>query len=454
MRASFTLLMMLVFFCLNSWAQKKPEWVSQHPYNSDFYIGVGHANKKRNSDYQEDAKKLALSEISNSISVVVSEESLLHQMEANNTYDETFVSTLKTLSKNEIYGLEKFDEWQSKKEYWVYYKINKAEYLNLKKQKLKLAIEKGLSYFEKANEFEAKNNISQALYHYGEALIQLEYFLNEDLSVETKYGKKIQLGSEIFNKIDAIHKELVLNYFVPSTMKMGSFDKDYLELTAVRNNKPVKLIPLILFTDNDKWFNSPMNITTDQSGKASVEIPFNIRAFEKTSVGIGIDFESLLKTNIKHPELLNLFKQVKPIYTSFLIKTDMINNVNSNAKVLTEMSIPSTNNSFGSNSMFGTSSSIIGMEGFKSFDQMYQHLKAKKGFDFPKVVSIEHHDINFTISGSNLKDILALFEEDDSKIEALETLLDHTNNKEGLYEQLESSFKKKKHKKKLKSLLK
>jgi hypothetical protein len=197
-----------------------------------------------------------------------------------------------------------------------------------------------------------------------------------------------------------------------------------------------------------------MYITTDHSGKASVEIPFNIRAFEKTNVGVGIDFESLLKTNIKHPELLDLFKQVKPIYTSFLIKNDMINNENSNAKILSEMSIPSTNNSFGSKSSFGINSSFIGMDGFKSFDQMYQHLKKIKDFDFSKVNTIEQHAINFTLSGSNLKDILALFKKDSAKLEALETLLQHANKNEDLYEYLESSFDKKKDKKKLKSLLK
>lgn len=454
MRASFLLLMVLVFFCLNSWGQKKPDWVSNHPYDSELYIGIGHSSKKGNSDYKTDAKNIALSEISSSISVVVSDESFIHQVEANNTYDETFVSTLKTLSKNEIYGLEKYGEWENKKEYWVYYKIEKTEYFKLKAQKLKLAIEKGLAFFEKANEYEAKNDISQALYYYGEALYQLEHFLNEDLSVETKNGGNIHLGNEIFSKIDAIHKELVLEYFVPSSMKAGSFGKDYLELTAVRNNKSVMMIPLVLFTDNNKWFDSPMKITTEHSGKASVEIPFSVRGFEKTSVGVGIDFASLLEASIKHPELLPLFKQVKPIYTTFLIKKDMINNENSNAKIINEMTIPSTNNSFGSESSFGSSSSFIGSEGFKSFDQMFKHLKEKQDFDFSMVVSLERNDINFTLSVDNLQKVLNLFEEDDSKLEALETLLVHTDGKDGLYDQLEPSFEKKKDKKKLKSLLK
>jgi hypothetical protein len=69
--------------------ENAPEWVVKTPVNNFNYIGIGMASKA-SSDYREKAQKMALTEISNSISVTVSSNNSLNVFQYDDTFNEFY----------------------------------------------------------------------------------------------------------------------------------------------------------------------------------------------------------------------------------------------------------------------------------------------------------------------------------------------------------------------------
>jgi hypothetical protein len=55
-----------------------PNWVTKRPVNSFKFIGVGFADKLSNANYQSEAKKNALFDLSSEIKVDISTNSILY----------------------------------------------------------------------------------------------------------------------------------------------------------------------------------------------------------------------------------------------------------------------------------------------------------------------------------------------------------------------------------------
>jgi hypothetical protein len=73
--------------------------------SSAYYVGVGLANKAR-PDFQETAKKNALNDLASEISVVVEGNSLLYTLDQRSRFDESFTSTIRTRTSEQLEGFE------------------------------------------------------------------------------------------------------------------------------------------------------------------------------------------------------------------------------------------------------------------------------------------------------------------------------------------------------------
>ena len=71
---------------------KVPIWVSSRPNNGFKYVGIGVADKGKSSNYQIDAKKNALYDLSSEIKVNISSNSVLYTVQNNNNFNENFNS--------------------------------------------------------------------------------------------------------------------------------------------------------------------------------------------------------------------------------------------------------------------------------------------------------------------------------------------------------------------------
>jgi hypothetical protein len=132
------LILFLILSASGAFSQKKkPDWVLNYPILENDYIGIASASKS-NPNYKELAKQNALNMLSNSISVNVSVVSVFAQNETNKQFTEEFNEVTKTQTKNFIEGFEIQAEWEDKKNYWVFIKINKQKFLeNKERRKMK-----------------------------------------------------------------------------------------------------------------------------------------------------------------------------------------------------------------------------------------------------------------------------------------------------------------------------
>lgn len=110
--------------------------MGKQPSNNGFkYIGVGFAEKGKGTNYQIEAKKNALYDLTSEIKVNISSNSVLYTVQNNSNFNENFNSLIKLSNTDNIEGYTLVDSYENDKQYWVYYQLDKQEYANLKAQK-------------------------------------------------------------------------------------------------------------------------------------------------------------------------------------------------------------------------------------------------------------------------------------------------------------------------------
>ncbi len=211
-----------------SGTKKKPKWVSSKPVNNEYYIGIG-KSEKSTPDYLQAAKNNALADLISEISVNISTNSLLHQFEDNSGFKERYEAYINLSAKENIDAYELVDTYEDKNEYWVYYRLSKAEYARKKREKLERAKNLSKDYYEKAKASEEVYDINNALIFYVKAFDAIKKHLDEDLSVFLLDHGKVYLDNAIFQSIQSIFSNMII--------KPG---KDNFQINALSSdNEPV-----------------------------------------------------------------------------------------------------------------------------------------------------------------------------------------------------------------------
>jgi len=217
-------------------SNRKPKWVSNRPINDDYYIGIGKSAKTQ-VDYIQSAKNSALTDMISEISVQISSNSILSKFEDNSGYKEKYEATIQMSVKDNVQNYEIVDSWENKEEYWVYYRLSKAEYKRLKREKLEKAKSLSKDFFEKAKEYENSYDINNALIFYIRSFDAIKNHLGEDLSVFTFEGR-VFLDNAIFQSIQDIFSRI---RFVPG--------KEKYEIKALSSSNEPIIVKVKLKTD-------------------------------------------------------------------------------------------------------------------------------------------------------------------------------------------------------------
>ena len=107
------------------------------------------------------------------------------------------------LRELELEGFELVDTWEDTNDYWVYYRLSKNHYQNIKQQKLEKVMSLALDMFNNARINEQQGRLSNALTFYLQALKQLKDYVSEPLQIELN-GVKVFLMNEIYASIQYI----------------------------------------------------------------------------------------------------------------------------------------------------------------------------------------------------------------------------------------------------------
>jgi len=168
-----------------------------------YYIGIGHSVKDGINNYIQSAKKSALEDIISEIRVTISSTSVLSQIDANKEFQEKYEQIIRTTATDELQEFEQVDAWEDDQNYWVYYRLSKQRYKEIKDEQKRNAVTLALDFFTKAKQSERAGDDVQALGFYFKGFGAIEKYLAEPIRLDYE-GKEILLTNEIYASIQQL----------------------------------------------------------------------------------------------------------------------------------------------------------------------------------------------------------------------------------------------------------
>ncbi len=182
-------------------SNESPAWVQQRPTNPAYYVGIGVSSKQGNGpEYAQIAKRNALSDLTAEIKVSVSSNSVFSQYENDNRFRQDFQDVIRLNAKEDIQDFEVVDAWEDRSQFWIYYRLSKARYAELKAAKIEKALNAAKAYVAKAEVQIGNAQIPSALKNYYQAFYEVESLLDEDLSTQID-GKEVYFGNYLVSEM-------------------------------------------------------------------------------------------------------------------------------------------------------------------------------------------------------------------------------------------------------------
>ncbi|MFN7259454.1 MAG: LPP20 family lipoprotein, partial [Cyclobacteriaceae bacterium] len=185
----------------------KPDWLASKPNQPSYYIGIGRSTKDGVTNHIQAAKKSALEDLVSEIKVNISSSSVLSSIDANKEFQEKYEQIIQTTAADEIEEFEQVDTWQDERNFWVYYRLSKQRYKEIKDEQKRNAVSIGLDFFKKAKDSERNKEPVLALGFYYQGFRAIQKYLAEPIRLEYE-GKEILLTSEIIASMQVLFDKM------------------------------------------------------------------------------------------------------------------------------------------------------------------------------------------------------------------------------------------------------
>ncbi len=305
----------------------KPGWLSAKPVLPSYYIGIGHGTKDGSNNYIQSAKKSALEDLVSEIKVNISSTSVLSQIDANKEFQEKYEQIIQTTAADEIEEFEQVDAWEDDRNYWVYYRLSKQRYKDIKDQQKRDAVSLGMDFFTKAKEAERNGELVLSLGFYYQGFRAIEKYLAEPIRLEFE-GKEILLTNEIVASMQLLLDKIELKVDPHEIMLNRRVAQNSLAvLTNVvekKSRKPIADLPLAAAFEKGAGDVFP-NYKTDGIGQAKILLTkISSRDLEQTVAvqvdmmsfagqGSSSDIYSLVARKMVVPKATVLMKVARPL---------------------------------------------------------------------------------------------------------------------------------------------
>jgi len=270
----------------------QPEWVKMRPSSPTYYYGIGAVRKSMDvSQYQQAARQNALADMAGEISTTISSNSVLHAFESNLGFREDFTSTIRAQTQQDLEGYELVDSWEDLENYWVYYRLSKARYQELKEQRKNDAVSRSFDYFTSGLGQRDQGNIRMAIVQLVKALEPIKSYFSEPLPVELN-GQQIFLGNEIFKELSTtishlqvvpINREVSIKTGQALTTDQLLFETRFPSFGAVSD------IPLVAQYSEKPIRNNKQRSSAQGQAQFEVDVVRSSKTSEVFSVTIDMD---------------------------------------------------------------------------------------------------------------------------------------------------------------------
>lgn len=287
--------------------ENAPEWVVKTPVNNFNYIGIGMVSKA-SSDYREKAQKMALTEISNSISVTVSSNNSLNVFQYDDTFNEFYRMNSMVSSAAFLEGYDVVDVFENENYYYTYLSLSKQKHQELKRARINKALESSLFKFDYAKKLTLEKNFTEAIKQQIYALEDISEFLSEDLRYKENQIEKpyvSYLMNSIFTSLNQIEIQFPSKQL---NIKHASDPKEiYIQpITVVSQNKPLSMIPVSVFYS---WQpGQKLDLITESNGNITLIVPRNCSKNNLEKINILLDTYSLVKNISQNRVVQKIFE--------------------------------------------------------------------------------------------------------------------------------------------------
>lgn len=291
----------------STFLENAPEWVSKTPLSNFNYIGIGMA-PKTSSDYREKAQKMALTEISNSISVTVSSNNSLNVFQYDTTFNEFYRMNSMVSSAAYLEGYDVVDVFETEHYYYTYLSLSKQKHQQLRKDRINKALGASIFKFNYAIKLTTEKDFSEAIKQQILALEDISEFLNEDLRFTENQIEKPYV-SLLMNTIFSNLNQIEISFPVKQlNIKHASDPKEiYIQpITVVSQNKPLSMIPVSVFYT---WQpGQKLDLITESNGNITLIIPRNCSKNNLEKINILLDTYSLVKNISQNRVVQKIFE--------------------------------------------------------------------------------------------------------------------------------------------------
>ncbi len=225
--------------------EAQPLWMKQKPIVTGYYTGVGSAKKTGTRlEYIERAKKDALANLAQDISVRISSTSVLYTFETQYGHTDNFDQQIKTSTDDYLEGFEPLESYENDNSYWVYYRINKITYQEKKEKKKNEALAMAKSKYMDGHQQQLNNDPAGAMTFYLQGILAINNYLAEDTRIELN-GESTDIGNKLLTSINSVVSGIKIQSVSRDfTIKRGETTDNPIQFRTVFNNQAVKGIPV------------------------------------------------------------------------------------------------------------------------------------------------------------------------------------------------------------------
>lgn len=258
--------------------------------SDEYYIGISRVSTAT-PDFNQVAKNKALADIISEISVELTSTSVFHQLEENDQLKETYESWTKTKIEDELEGYELVDTYNKKGEYWVYYRLNIADYKRAKRVKLEKAKKLSISLLEQAHEARSKGEIGTALQLYRQSFDAITPHLKEDLSAFIHEHGSIDLANHNYKSIAEVFANLTFKAAADPILFTPLSNGAAPTITARYKDIPAKDVPLLI-GEYGESLDTFQAAKSDDNGKVQLPI-VGAQLNSTTSIEVELDLQKI-----------------------------------------------------------------------------------------------------------------------------------------------------------------
>jgi hypothetical protein len=220
----------------------RPAWLEQRPQPSGYYVGIGSADKQAYPlEYQQIAKRKALSDLASEIEVTVDARSMLYRIDEGGRFRSQYRSATQLQARQSLEGYQRVDNWEDDNSFWVYYRLSQSQYRQQLAQARDKAAQVALSLFRQGQELEASGRFADAMGLYLQALTELEAYLGEPIEV-SEGGTSLRLGDACYDALTELVGQTALR-FAPPEVAVRSGDRPDRPLSRLQLTARARPVP-------------------------------------------------------------------------------------------------------------------------------------------------------------------------------------------------------------------